>query len=98
MTGHFGASPRASVCVTLNCHFRIQPGAEVYFFRGLERQTVCLSCAKARWGYEPSMEVERVTPAPERQSIGFDSTGAILRKLQQANRNDPRMRAAGGDR
>lgn len=96
MTGIFGVAARASVCVTLACNARIRAGEQVYFFRGLDRQAVCLTCAKSRWGYEPSNEPRIVKPASPRESIGFDSTRAILKKLQAAdNANDRRLRQAG---
>lgn len=98
MTGHFGAAPRQSVCVTLACSARIQPGAQVYFFRGLERQTVCLPCAKRRWGYTPDdVRPPRIDETHEQvKPLGFDSTRSILKSLQaHANRNDPKSRAAG---
>jgi hypothetical protein len=98
MTGEFVKAARASECISLNCRTVIQPGEMVYLFKKLERQTVCLDCAKSRWGYSPEDQPMPSSPAPERQRLGFDSTGTILRKLQHANRNDPRMRQAGGDR
>lgn len=99
MTGIFATAVRSGECISLDCRTVIRLGDPVYLFKKLERQIVCLSCAKRRWGYTPEDQPATVeSPKPARESIGFDSTGAILRKLQQANRNDPRMRQAGGDR
>ena len=96
MTGVFAPATRASVCVSFDCQARIQTGELVYLFRGIDRQTVCLACAKRRWDYAPADAVDvptRSKSAPE--SIGFDSAKTILQRLQRANVNDPKMRAAG---
>ena len=94
MTGLFATASRDGVCVSLKCNTPIKSGELVYLFKKAERQTVCLSCAKARWGYEPS-DVVPVSASSSRESIGFDSTKTILKRLQRANANDPKMRAAG---
>ena len=98
MTGTFAPSGRSGECVLPKCRTVIQLGELVYLWKGIDRQTVCLPCAKARWGYEPSDATPTSAPTSEKASIGFDSTRSILRKLQQANANDPKFRAAGGDR
>jgi hypothetical protein len=98
MTGTFARSARTGECVSERCSAVIQAGEMAYLWHGLERQTVCLACAKSRWGYEPS-NVPIVAPErPERATLGFDSTRAILKKLQQANAHDPKWKQAGGDR
>jgi hypothetical protein len=98
MTGIFATAKRPSACVLLKCGAVIHVGEVAYLFKSLERQTVCLDCAKARWGYVPSETTPIVTRAAERQSLGFDSTRSILQSLQQrANRGDSKLRQAGGD-
>jgi hypothetical protein len=96
MTGIFATASRDSACVLSNCRNVIRAGELVYLFKSLERQMVCPECAKSRWGYEPSTTTPIVTRAAERERMGFDSTKSILQKLQKANANDPKMRAAGG--
>lgn len=99
MTGKFAPSGRAGECVLSHCTTVIKAGELVYLWRGLARQTVCLECAKARWGYEPTSapELPAATPTPE--SIGFDSTKQILKSLQsKVNAGDPKLRQMGGDR
>lgn len=99
MTGLFTRALRECACVSLNCNAPIKIGDQVYLFKKSERQTICLSCAKARWGYEPNQVASSpVSSSSSRESIGFDSTRTILKKLQQSNQHDPKMRQAGGDR
>lgn len=96
MTGIFTTAPRNFECITLDCRTVIRAGEPVYLFKKLERQPVCLPCAKRRWGYSPEDAPAASTPQTERASIGFDSTRSILKQLQaRANANDPKSRAAG---
>lgn len=95
MTGQFTRSIQTRTCVFGGCKNKIQAGDPVYLWHGLENHSVCPSCAKARWGYEPN---QSTAPSPEsgRESIGFDSTKSILKSLQQrVNEHDPKLRAAG---
>lgn len=98
MTGEFVIAGRQSPCVMSDCRNVIRAGERVYLFKKLEQQTVCLDCAKARWGYEPLEAAPSSTPAATSERIGFDSTKSILKSLQQANANDPKFRQSGGDR
>lgn len=96
MTGCFAIAARASICVSLDCKHSIAPGDQVYLWHKLERQAICLSCAKARWGYTPDQAAPVTSQATERASLGFDSTKSILRALQaKANARDPKLRQAG---
>ncbi len=98
MTGTFAPSGREGLCVLSECRNVIKLGDLVYLFKGIARSTVCLDCAKTRWGYTPS-DATVAAPVPSsKTSIGFDSTRSILKRLQAANANDPKWKQAGGDR
>lgn len=99
MKGTFSKVPRAGACAFLTCAVKFQPGDLVYLVRGLERQTVCLDCAKSRWGFTPESQVpSSKSQAREHQSIGFDSTRSILNRLREkTNANDPKLKQLGGD-
>lgn len=93
MTGHFTRSGRTGPCVISDCKTLIHAGELVYLWKGIDRQTVCLGCAKSRWGYDPTDAPIVLSPAPARESIGFDSAKQILQSLQRkANAGDPKLR------
>lgn len=99
MTGTFARSGRSGECVLSRCGTSIKLGDLVYLWHGLERQTVCLACAKSRWGYAPTDAAPSSPAASSRERIGFDSTKEILRSLQaKVNARDPKLKQSGGDR